>query len=97
MFIKQDENLHCIITKILACLSSPRPPLPLSLIWTAEEAALVIQSHWRGYLVRRQSHIQELRQWQKEWRHENENIRNKVEDFWANRIDDKPSEDGVTE
>lgn len=30
---------------------SPRPPLPLSLIWTEEEAALVIQSQWRGYLV----------------------------------------------
>ena len=34
------------------CFStSPRPPLPMSLIWTEEEAALIIQSHWRGFLV----------------------------------------------
>ncbi|KAF6023257.1 IQCK [Bugula neritina] len=65
----------------------PRPPLPLSLIWTHEEAALVIQSHWRGFLVRRQSEIQELRQWQKEWRLENENIRNKVDNFWADKME----------
>lgn len=30
---------------------SPRPPLPLSLVWTEDEAALVIQSRWRGYQV----------------------------------------------
>ena len=69
--------------------TSPRPPLPLSLIWTEEEAALVIQSHWRGFLVRRQPEIQELRVWQKDWRQENENIRNKVEEFWADKIDDE--------
>lgn len=68
---------------------SPRPPLPLSLIWTQEEAAQVIQSHWRGFTARRNGEIQELRQWQKDWRQENENIRNKVDDFWAGKIDDK--------
>ena len=75
-------------------LYSPRSPLPLSLIWTEEEAVIVIQSHWRGYLVRRQGEIQELRQWQKEWRLENENIRNKVDNFWADKIDEKQSPDG---
>ena len=29
----------------------PRLPIPLSLIWSEEEATLVIQSHWRGFLV----------------------------------------------
>ncbi|XP_067938167.1 IQ domain-containing protein K-like [Watersipora subatra] len=73
----------------------PRPPLPLSLIWTEEEATLVIQSHWRGFLVRRRSDIQELRHWQKDWRRENENIRNKVDDFWADKMDDQTlNEDG---
>jgi len=67
----------------------PRPPLPLSLIWTEEEAALVIQSHWRGFLVRKRPDIQELRVWQKDWRQENENIRNKVEEFWADKMDDE--------
>ena len=31
--------------------SSPRPPLPLSLIWTEEEATQIIQNYWRGFLV----------------------------------------------
>ena len=39
--------------------------------------------------MRRQPEIQELRVWQKDWRQENENIRNKVEEFWADKIDDE--------
>lgn len=30
--------------------------------------------------------IQDLREWQKQWREENENIKNKVDDFWAKQM-----------
>ncbi|CAL8073960.1 unnamed protein product [Calicophoron daubneyi] len=53
----------------------PRPALPLSLQWTDEEAATKLQAYWRGYLVRRKSEIQELRQWQRDWRKYNESKR----------------------
>uniref|UniRef100_A0A194AMR7 Putative IQ domain-containing protein K-like protein n=1 Tax=Pinctada fucata TaxID=50426 RepID=A0A194AMR7_PINFU len=66
----------------------PRAPLPLSLIWTEEEAAIVIQSHFRGYLVRREPDIQELRQWQKEWREENQGIKTQVSAFWDKKMPD---------
>ncbi|XP_052261930.1 IQ domain-containing protein K-like isoform X2 [Dreissena polymorpha] len=66
----------------------PRPPLPLSLIWTEEEAAVKIQSFWRGYRVRKEPEIQELRQWQAEWREENGGIQRRVSDFWEKKEKD---------
>lgn len=66
----------------------PRPPLPMSLIWTEEEAALIIQSFWRGYLVRRGPEVQELRVWQREWQEENRGIQHRVSEFWEKQMPD---------
>ncbi|XP_078491397.1 IQ domain-containing protein K-like isoform X1 [Ciona intestinalis] len=60
----------------------PREPLPLSLQWTEEEAAIKIQSFFRGYLVRIDPEVSELRAWQRSWKDENRGIRHKVEQFW---------------
>ena len=69
----------------------PRAPLPMSLVWTKEEAALKIQSYYRGHLVRKQAEIQELRQWQRDWRESNRNIHEVVEDFWRSHASPMPT------
>jgi hypothetical protein len=68
----------------------PRAPLPKSLLWTEEEAALIIQAFYRGYRVRKQAEIQELRQWQREWRESNRNIHDVVENFWRQHTSPPP-------
>lgn len=79
---RKDTSLFDIPFVAAWTMKHPREPLPLSLVWTDEEAAIKIQSYYRGHLVRIQPEVTELRRWQKEWREENEDIRRKVEEFW---------------
>lgn len=63
-------------------MDHPREALPLSLLLSDEQAVTIIQSHWRGFCVRRQPEIASLRSWQREWNEMNQDVRNKMAKFW---------------
>ncbi|KAH9514390.1 hypothetical protein Btru_025079 [Bulinus truncatus] len=69
----------------------PRPALPKSLLWSDEEAALRIQCYWRGYRVRKNPEVQELRIWQREWREEISGIQKRVTEFWDEKMPEEDS------
>lgn len=87
---REGVSLHDISFVQEHLATHPRPPLPLSLLWSEEEAAVKIQSYWRGHLVRCIPEVQELREWQRGWREENADVRKQVNEFWTEQENKDP-------
>lgn len=65
----------------ISSFSSPRPPLPLSATLTEEEAAIIIQSFFRGYLERKEERSTLFRTWQQNvW--DERKAADKIKSFW---------------
>ena len=58
-------------------------PLILGIFY---QAATIIQSHWRGFCVRREPEVAALRTWQREWNEMNLDVRNKMTKFWHGQV-----------
>ena len=58
-----DSVMHTELARRLLA-KTPRKPLPLCLRLSDEHAALVVQKWYRGYLVRRETEVAQLRQYQ---------------------------------
>ena len=66
----------------------PRPALPLSATLTEDEAATIIQAHFRGYHVRSKNlHVVEFRKWQKRYTSEKIAVR-KIQRWWRRLLSD---------
>lgn len=60
---------------------NPREPLPLSATLTETEAATIIQSHYRAFVVRKQSEPRLFRDWQRRVEGERKAVQ-KIQGYW---------------
>lgn len=72
-------------TVLYYCITlRPRSPLPLSATLTEEEAATIIQAHYRGYRIRcTDPHVVEFRKWQRRLAEERMAVL-KIQKWWRN-------------
>jgi len=52
-----EDQVGAMLEYIVYFVCSPRPPLPLSATLTELEAAIIVQSHARGFLVSVSGHL----------------------------------------
>ena len=71
---KRDENVELFDIPFVKSFltNNPRKQLPLRQRLSDDEAALIIQKTYRGYKVRKDNDVQELRKWQDNYRNQKE-------------------------